>query len=42
MAMHLHATHVVWGYGDDKIFSLEFKVSNDVGIVNGASEAYVW
>jgi L-fucose isomerase-like protein len=40
MAMHLHATNVVvWGYGDDKVFSLEFKVSNDVGIINGASEA---
>jgi hypothetical protein len=38
MATHLHATHVVWGYGDN-IFSLEFKVSNDVGIINGASEA---
>jgi hypothetical protein len=38
MATHLHATHV-WSYGDDKIFSLEFKVSNDVGIINGASEA---
>jgi len=39
MVTHLHATHVVWGYADDKIFSLEFKVSNDVGIINGASEA---
>lgn len=37
MATHLHATHV-WGYGDYKIYSLEFKVSNDVGIIDGASE----